>query len=268
MRQLENTSQHLPTLNAVAHLALCALVEGRLDEARHHAVAALNVAESSGLTSRFQLRTAYLVNAYIDLLNDDVDAADRSITAGLAATDEFDELAPATALFICQASAAVSRGRIRAARQALTTAEAAASRWTPPMFLTDWLTRVKTEIVLLGAERAERAALTADLKRAGADRPTEPDMSRPACSRHPERFTPRANWPHRCAPPPTPATSSIRLPRSRPGSFSRFAPTVSATHETPSDISAMPSISPWITVSGGRSLFAATMDSCRHSSIS
>ena len=173
MRQLEHTSQHLPTLNAVAHLALCALVEGRLDEARHHAVAALNVAESSGLTSRFQLRTAYLVNAYIDLLNDDVDAADRSITAGLAATDEFDELAPATALFICQASAAVSRGRIRAARQALTTAEAAASRWTPPMFLTDWLTRVKTEIVLLGAERAERAALTADLKRAATDSPTK-----------------------------------------------------------------------------------------------
>ena len=113
MRQLENTSQHLPTLNAVAHLALCALVEGRLDEASHHAVAALNVAESSGLTSRFQVRTAYLVNAYIDLLHDDVDAADRSITAGLAATDEFDELAPATALLICQASAAVSRGRIR-----------------------------------------------------------------------------------------------------------------------------------------------------------
>ena len=63
MRQLENTSQHLPTLNARAHLALCALVEGQLEEARHHTDAALNIAESSGLTSRFQVRAAYLARA-------------------------------------------------------------------------------------------------------------------------------------------------------------------------------------------------------------
>ncbi len=42
----------------------------------------------------------------------------------------------------------------------------------PPKFLTDWLTRVKTEIVLLGADRAERAALTAELKQAATDSPT------------------------------------------------------------------------------------------------
>ena len=70
MRQLENTSQHLPTLNARAHLALCALVEGRSEEAQDHADAALKFAESSGLTSRFQVRTAHLVRAYIDLLRD------------------------------------------------------------------------------------------------------------------------------------------------------------------------------------------------------
>ena len=266
IRQLENTSQHLPTLNAVAHLALCALVEGRLDEASHHAVAALNVAESSGLTSRFQVRTAYLVNAYIDLLHDDVDAADRSITAGLAATDEFDELAPATALLICQASAAVSRGRIRSARHALTAAEAAASRWTPPTFLTDWLTRAKTEMVLLGADRAERTALIADLRQpAQTLSPTRYVL--PACSRHPGRFMLRTSWHNRCAPLPTEAASSIRPPRSRPGSCARSPLTVSAAPETPYDISAVPSISAWNTISGGRSSSAAT-NSCRHSSIS
>ena len=36
--------------------------------------------------------------------------------------------------------------------------------------MTDWLTRAKTEIVLLGADRAERAALIAELRQAGTDR--------------------------------------------------------------------------------------------------
>ncbi|HEU5455011.1 MAG TPA: LuxR C-terminal-related transcriptional regulator, partial [Nocardioides sp.] len=148
--RLEEIGLHLTAMNARGHLGLCELVEGRLDEAEQYAARALTLAEPRGVTSRFELRSAHLTRAYVNLLRGETDEADRSVAAGLAATGGADEPAPRTALHVCLALVAVTRGRVRAAEQAMTAAATTAATWTPPQFLNDWHQRATTETLLLG----------------------------------------------------------------------------------------------------------------------
>jgi LuxR family maltose regulon positive regulatory protein len=154
---LEEAGIHLTTMNAWAHLALCGLVGGRLDEAERYAATALSLAEPRGVTSRFELRNAHITKAFVALLHGDTDEADRSVAAALAGTDGADEPAATTAARVCQALVAVSRGRSRAAEHALTAAAAAAASWLPPAFLQDWRTRATTEALLLAPVPGELA---------------------------------------------------------------------------------------------------------------
>jgi LuxR family maltose regulon positive regulatory protein len=164
------TQHYLPAINALAHLSLCELVEGRLDEADEAARAALDLAEPRGVTSRFQVRCAYISQAFLDVLRGDAAAADRHGAAALAAVEGANEPAPALAVCICQALTAVARRRLRAAADALNAAGIAAKGWDRPAFLDDWLTRAATEVRLLDHRPAETAA-TVERLRASA-RPT------------------------------------------------------------------------------------------------
>ena len=162
----------LTALNAWAHLALCRLVEGRLDEAARVATRALETAAPRGVTSATQMRNAHLTVALVSLLRGRTDQADRYALSGLAATDGGVEPATSTALHLCQALAAVSRGRKRAAEQALRDAATGAETWAPPSFLTDWHTRATVETLLLEPTPARLADGIAQLRSIRAPTPT------------------------------------------------------------------------------------------------
>jgi LuxR family transcriptional regulator, maltose regulon positive regulatory protein len=155
-----------PAINALAHLGLCELIEGRFDEADKAAQAALDMAEPRGLTSRCQLRCAYITRAYIDVLHGDTAAAHRQIAAATAAVDGGNEPAPALASYLCQALAAISYGRLRAAERALSRASTTALGWDQPAFLDDWFTRAATEAQLLNCLSEERVVVIEQLRQA------------------------------------------------------------------------------------------------------
>jgi LuxR family maltose regulon positive regulatory protein len=171
--RLEEARIDLTAMNAWAHLGLCELVAGRLDQAERSAVKARDWAEPRGVMSRFELRAAHVTKAYVDLLHAETDEADRAVAAALAATDGADEPAQRMAAYVCQALIAVSRGRARAAHDALAKATAVAHMWAPPTFLQDWHMRASIETLLLGyspgelTEQVSNLGPVADLSAAG-----------------------------------------------------------------------------------------------------
>ena len=136
-------------VTARGHLAMCHLIEGRLDEAQLLAEAVVESATARGWASMFYLRPAHWTLATARLLRGDAPGADRAATAGLAADIGGVEPAPLLALTITQGLAAVSLGRPRAAEQAAARIRAQLTGWTAPEYLADEVVRLMTEIALV-----------------------------------------------------------------------------------------------------------------------
>ena len=135
-------------VTARGHLAMCHLIEGRLDEAQLLADAVVESATARGWASMFYIRPAHWTLATGRLLRGDTRGADAATTAGIAADMGGVEPAPLLALTITQGLTAVSRGRPRAAEQAAARIRAQLSGWTAPDYLADEVVRLMTEIAL------------------------------------------------------------------------------------------------------------------------
>ena len=142
-------------VTARGHLAMCHLIEGRLDEAHLLAEAVVESATARGWASMFYLRPAHWTLATGRLLRGDARGADLAATAGLAADMGGVEPGPLLALTLTQGLTAISLGRPRAAEQAAARIRAQLSGWTPPDYLTDEVVRLMTEIALVTGESGE-----------------------------------------------------------------------------------------------------------------
>ncbi len=164
-------------VTARGHLAMCHLIEGRLDEAQLLAVAVVESAAARGWASMFYIRPAHWTLATARLLRGDAQGADRAATAGLAADMGGVEPAPLLALTITQGLTAVSLGRPRAAEQAAARIRAQLSGWTAPDHLADEVERLMTEISLV----------TGDSGRLTGPAPVSAGFSRSSATGHASR---------------------------------------------------------------------------------
>ncbi|HSK27576.1 MAG TPA: LuxR C-terminal-related transcriptional regulator [Jiangellales bacterium] len=149
------SSVTLASLNARAHLAMCDVVECRLDEAERRAVEALDVAASRGWSMHLQLRLAHVALAMVRVLRGDHDGADLALASALAAKVGGNETAAVLAARLVQVFVSVSRGRLRAAGHALQVAEDTSSGWAPGPYLADQLRRATAEVGVLAAAQGE-----------------------------------------------------------------------------------------------------------------
>ena len=164
-------------VTARGHLAMCHLIEGRLDDAEGLAEAVLESATARGWASMFYLRPAHWTLAAARLLRGDARGADMAATAGLAADMGGVEPAPLLALTITQGLTAVSLGRPLAAEQAVARIRAQTSGWTAPDYLADEIVRLMTEIALV----------TGDSGRLVDPTPAAAELTRPSATGHASR---------------------------------------------------------------------------------
>lgn len=153
LRRLDHDSRPgtvaLTMMSVRANEAVCLLMAGQLDDADAAAHEVLERASARGWASLLQARPAYLVLAMTDSLRGDAVAADRLVAAGLAAHVGGEEMWPAVALRVTQASVAVSHHRPRAASAAMAAAFTAAAGMPAPGGLVDMMARAETEVALL-----------------------------------------------------------------------------------------------------------------------
>jgi LuxR family maltose regulon positive regulatory protein len=139
-------------VTARGHLAMCHLIEGRLDEAQRLAEAVVESATDRGWASMFYIRPAHWTLATARLLRGDPRGADMAATMGLAADMGGVEPAPLLALTITQGLTAISLGRPRAAEQAAERVRTQLSDWSAPNYLADEVVRLATEIALVSGD--------------------------------------------------------------------------------------------------------------------
>jgi LuxR family transcriptional regulator, maltose regulon positive regulatory protein len=151
---LSHSGAELTALNARGYLALCDLMEDRLDRAAATATAALEEASRRGWSTHQQARMAHIVRAAVRVLQGDHDGADQALAAALAATVGGVEPTAVLLSRLVQVEIAVSRGRVGAARQALDAARDAAQAWSLDPFLGAEMLRVETEVRLLSGHGA------------------------------------------------------------------------------------------------------------------
>jgi LuxR family maltose regulon positive regulatory protein len=142
-------------ITARGHLAMCHLIEARLDEAQLLAEEVVESATARGWSSMFYIRPAHWTLATARLLRGDAQGADRAVTAGVAADMGGVEPAPLLALTITQGLTAVSLGRPRAADQAAARIRAQLTGWTAPDYLAAEAVRLMTEIALVTGHSGE-----------------------------------------------------------------------------------------------------------------
>ena len=148
----------LTVLMARGHIACCDLYDGELLRASTSAQAVLEDASSRGWASQLQLQFAYLPVAVTELLWGNLEAADRAVTAGLAADTNGVEVWPTVALRLTQASIAAARGRPRAASAALASAREGMVAMGSSPSLAAMHIRAETDVALLTNTGAEGAA--------------------------------------------------------------------------------------------------------------
>jgi LuxR family transcriptional regulator, maltose regulon positive regulatory protein len=146
---LPHSGAEMAALNARSYLALCDLMEDRLDPAAATATAALEEASRRGWSMHLQGRMAHIVLAAVRVLRGDLDGADQALAAAWAANVGGIEPAAVLLSGLVQVEIAVSRGRVSAARQSLDAArDAARTRQLGP-FLGAEMLRAETEVRLL-----------------------------------------------------------------------------------------------------------------------
>jgi LuxR family maltose regulon positive regulatory protein len=118
--------------DALGHLAMLELAEGRLHRADKYARAAIDVAERAGLRPAGRVGAANVALAAVALQWNDLPAAREHISRALAASDSHHDPATATAIALLRSSVASGRGDGRRALAAVQSARANPAGWRIP----------------------------------------------------------------------------------------------------------------------------------------
>jgi LuxR family maltose regulon positive regulatory protein len=138
----------LSLVNDLGHLALAAVVSGRLQQAQDWADRCLTLADARGWSDLIQASGGYLAAALVAVARHDLDEAERSLTLGMQTQRRDPEPLMRLGLRAARAAVDTARGRHDSARSELTSIRDELEKIGAATQMHRWLARTEADVAL------------------------------------------------------------------------------------------------------------------------